>query len=332
LAHYIMRRLLIMVPTLIGISLLSFVIISLPPGSYLEAYIARVQATGEEVTRQEVEMLKARYGLDKPLHMQYVTWMRNILLRGDFGVSFDWNKPVDQLIWERLGLTVAVSLSSILLTWSIAFPVAVYSAVKQYSIGDYLLTFVSFIGLATPNFLLALVLMFSSFKHLNTDIGGLFSAQYVGAPWSWSKFIDLLKHIWIPAVILGVSGTAGLIRTVRANLLDELHKPYVRTARAKGLSEARLLVKYPLRLALNPFFSTVGWMLSGLVSGATIISVVLSLPTTGPLLLRALQAQDMYLAGTFIMMLSTLTVVGTLVSDIILAAVDPRIRLGGRAT
>lgn len=320
-----------MIPTLIGISLLSFVIISLPPGSYLDAHIARVQATGEEVSREEMEMLKARYGLDKPLPMQYVTWMKNIFTRGDFGVSFDWNKPVGQLIWDRLGLTVALSLCSMLLTWSLAFPVAVFSAVKQYSIGDYLLTFLSFVGLATPNFLLALILMFLSFKYLDTDVGGLFSAQYAGAPWSWPKFLDLLKHIWVPAVILGISGTAGLIRTVRANLLDELHKPYVRTARAKGMPEARMLIKYPLRLALNPFFSTIGWSLSGLVSGATIISVVLSLPTTGPLLLRALQGQDMYLAGTFIMLLSTLTVIGTLVSDIVLAAVDPRIRMGGQS-
>ncbi len=326
---YIVRRLFMMIPTLLGISLLSFLIISLPPGSYLEAYIAQVQATGEDVTQEEIDQLQARFGLDKPVPIQYFVWMKNIILKGDFGISFDWGRPVADLIWDRLGLTVALSFSTMILTWSLAFPIAVFSAVKQYSIGDYIFTFLGFIGLATPNFLLALILMYLSFKYLDTDVGGLFSTEYIGEAWTWDKVIDFLKHVWVPAVILGIGGTAGLIRTVRANLLDELHKPYVRTARSKGLPEARLLVKYPLRLALNPFFSTVGWSLRGLVSGATIVSVVLSLPTTGPLLLRALKAQDMYLAGSFIMLLSSMTVIGTLVSDIILAAVDPRIRLGG---
>lgn len=330
MVQYIVRRVLIMIPTLIGISMLSFLIISLPPGSYLEAHIAEVQATGEEMTQEEIENLKARFGLDKPVPVQYLVWIKNIILHGDFGISFGWGKPVSELIWDRLGLTVALSFSTMLLTWSFAFPIAVFSAVKQYSIGDYIFTFLGFIGLATPNFLLALILMYVSFKYLDAGIGGLFSTEFIGEPWTWPKVADFLKHVWVPAIILGTAGTAGLIRTVRANLLDELHKPYVRTARSKGLPEARLLVKYPLRLALNPFFSTVGWSLSGLVSGATIVSVVLSLPTTGPLLLRALMAQDMYLAGSFIMMLSALTVIGTLISDIILAAVDPRIRLGGQ--
>jgi peptide/nickel transport system permease protein len=219
----------------------------------------------------------------------------------------------------------------LLLTWLIAFPIGIYSAVKQYTIGDYIATLFGFVGLAIPSFLLALILMFLSFKFLNTDIGGLFSTEYQNAPWTWDKVVDLLKHLWIPAIILGTGGTAGLIRTVRANLLDELHKPYVKTARAKGLSELRLLFKYPLRVALNPFFSTVGWSLRYLVSGSTIISVVLNLPTTGPLLLRALMAQDMYLAGTFILLLSVMTVFGTLISDIILGVVDPRIRFGEEA-
>lgn len=328
MAKYIARRIFIMIPTLLGISILSFLIISLPPGSYVEAYIAEIQATGEDVTQEEIAQLEARFGLDKPLPLQYLFWIKNIILKGDFGMSFDWNKPVSELIWNRLGLTMVLSFSTMILTWSLAFPIAVICAVKQYSILDYIFTFFSFIGLATPNFLLALILMYLSFKYFDTDVGGLFSSQYLGEPWTWEKFVDLLKHVWIPAIILGVAGTAGLVRTVRANLLDELHKPYVRTARSKGLPEARLLVKYPLRLALNPFFSTVGWALRGLVSGATIVSVVLNLPTTGPLLLRALKAQDMYLAGSFIMLLSTMTVIGTLVSDIILAAVDPRIRLG----
>lgn len=325
---YVIKRSLMMIPTILGISLVAFLVISLPPGSYLDAYVAGMAATGETVNQATIESLEKRFGLDKPVPVQYLIWMRNIITRGDFGQSFDWGKPVASLIWARLSLTFIISISTLLLTWVIAFPIGIYSAVKQYTIGDYIATMFGFVGLAVPSFLLALLLMYLSFKFLNTDIGGLFSAEYQEAPWSWARVVDLLKHLWIPAIILGTGGTAGLIRTIRANLLDELHKPYVKTARAKGLSEMRLLLKYPLRVALNPFFSTVGWSLRYLVSGSAIISVVLNLPTTGPLLLRALMAQDMYLAGTFILLLSVMTVFGTLISDIILGIVDPRIRFG----
>ena len=328
---YVIRRTLMMIPTILGISLVAFLVISLPPGSYLDAYVANLAATGETVDQATIDNLEQRFGLDKPVPVQYVMWMKGIILQGDFGESFDWGKPVTSLIWKRLSLTFTISIFTLLLTWLIAFPIGIYSAVKQYTIGDYIATLFGFVGLAVPSFLLALILMFLSFKFLNTDIGGLFSTEYQNAPWTWAKVGDLLKHLWIPAIILGTGGTAGLIRTVRANLLDELHKPYVKTARAKGLSELRLLFKYPLRVALNPFFSTVGWSLRYLVSGSTISSVVLNLPTTGPLRLRALMAQDMYLAGTFILMLSVMTVFGTLISDIILGLVDPRIRFGEEA-
>jgi peptide/nickel transport system permease protein len=252
--------------------------------------------------------------------------MSGILLRGDFGHSFEWDLPVKALLWERLSLTLILSLSTLLFTWVVAFPIGIYSAVKQYSLGDYLFTTIGFVGLAIPNFLLALVLMYISFKYLNQSVGGLFSPDYIDAPWNWAKFMDLMGHLWIPVMILGTAGTAGLIRIMRANLLDELRKPYVKTARAKGLSETKLLLKYPVRVALNPFISTIGWTLPILVSGSAIVSVVLSLPTTGPLLLRALIAQDMYLAGSFILMLGILTIIGTLISDILLAWLDPRIR------
>jgi peptide/nickel transport system permease protein len=248
-------------------------------------------------------------------------------LRGDFGYSFEWRRPVAQLLWDRLGFTFIISLATLLLTWIIAFPIGIYSAVRQYSIGDYLFTFLGFLGLAIPDFLAALVLMWIAFAVFGQSVGGLFSPDYVDAPWSVAKVLDMLSHLWIPALILGIGGTAGLIRIMRANLLDELHKPYVTTARAKGLPELKLILKYPVRVALNPFVSTVGWSLPHLISGTVIVGVVLNLPTNGPLLLRALLSQDMYLAGSFILMLSVLTVIGTLVSDILLAWLDPRIRL-----
>jgi peptide/nickel transport system permease protein len=283
-------------------------------------------ATGETVDRAQLVALEQRYGLGQPIYVQYWKWISGILLRGDFGQSFEWNQPVNTLIWGRLALTFVLSLSTLLLTWLIAFPIGIYSAVRQYSLGDYVFTVIGYIGLAIPNFLLALVLMYIAFKYFNQSVGGLFSPEYVDAPWSVGKFVDMMNHMWIPVVIIGTAGTAGLIRIMRANLLDELHKPYVVTARAKGMPERRLLLKYPVRVALNPFVSTVGWTLPVLVSGAAIVSIVLSLPTAGPLLLRALMSQDMYLAGSFIMLLSTLTVIGTLISDILLAWLDPRIR------
>jgi len=323
---FIVRRVLIMIPTLFVVSVVSFAIIQLPPGNYLDSLEASLAAQGGSVDTAQLEAIKERYGLGEPMHVQYYEWISGILLRGDFGRSFEWNRPVADLIWDRLGLTFLISLSTILFTWIVAIPVGIYSAVRKYSVGDYVVTFVNFIGLAIPNFLLALLLMYASYTLFGQSVGGLFSPQYADAPWSWAKVGDLIAHLWVPVVVLGTAGTAGLVRIMRANLLDELHKPYVTTARAKGLSEWRLLLRYPVRIALNPFVSTVGWSLPRLISGAIIVSVVLSLPTTGPLFLQALKSQDMYLAGSFILMLSTLTVIGTLVSDILLAWLDPRVR------
>jgi peptide/nickel transport system permease protein len=316
-----------MIPTLLVISMVSFIIIQLPPGDYLDTLIATMASQGESVNYEAMRALEDRYGLGQPIYVQYYKWISNIILRGDFGQSFTWNKAVSEIIWDRLLLTFVLSLASLLFVWVVAFPVGIYSAVKQYSVGDYIATFLGFIGLATPNFMIALILMYVAFKVFNQSVGGLFSPEYIDAAWSWARVGDLLAHLWIPVIIIGTAGTAGLIRIMRANLLDELKKPYVTTARAKGVSETRLLFKYPVRTALNPFVSTVGWVLPELVSGEAIVAIVLSLPTTGPILLRALLQQDMYLAGSFIMMLSTLTVVGTLVSDLLLAWLDPRIRL-----
>ncbi|MDL2228621.1 ABC transporter permease [Treponema sp. OttesenSCG-928-L16] len=323
---YILKRILYMIPTLFGISLVAFLIIQLPPGDFLTAKIAGLAEQGVTVDQASLEALKERYGLDQPPIVQYWKWMTGILTRGDFGESFEWNRPVTEMIWGRLGLTFVLSFITLLFIWALAFPIGIYSAVKKYSIGDYVFTFFGFIGLAIPNFLFALTLMYIAFSKFGMSVGGLFSPEYVEAPWSWAKVADLLQHIWIPMIVLGMAGTANLIRTMRANLMDELKKPYVVTARAKGLSEGKLLIKYPVRVALNPFISTVGYVLPSLVSGSTVVSIVLNLPTTGPLLLRALQSQDMYLAGSFILMLSTLTVIGTLLSDILLAIADPRIR------
>lgn len=323
---YIIRRVLYMIVTLFLISIVSFVIIQLPPGDYLTSMVATMAQTGETVERSALVALEQRYGLGQPVYVQYWKWISGIVLRGDFGQSFEWNQPVSTLIWGRLFLTFILSLATLLFTWFVAFPIGIYSAVRQYSLGDYTSTVIGYIGLAIPNFLLALVLMYIAFRYFGQSVGGLFSPEYQDAPWSVGKVLDMLAHLWIPVVIIGTAGTAGLIRIMRANLLDELHKPYVVTARAKGLPEHKLLLKYPVRVALNPFISTLGWTLPTLVSGAAIISIVMSLPTAGPLLLRALMSQDMYLAGSFILMLSTLTVIGTLISDILLAWLDPRIR------
>jgi peptide/nickel transport system permease protein len=325
--QFAVRRILYMIPTLIVVSILSFAIIQLPPGDYLTTVVTNMRASGETIDEAILAAMEQRYGLNQPMHVQYWKWISGILLRGDFGQSFEWNQPVSALIWGRLALTFTMSLTTLLFTWLVAFPVGIFSAVRQYSIGDYVATIIGYIGLATPNFLLALILMYVAFKFFNQSVGGLFSPEYADAPFSWGKVWDLLKHLWIPVVIIGMAGTAGLIRIMRANLLDELHKPYVTTARAKGMSEWRLTLKYPVRIALNPFVSTVGWTLPVLVSGSAVVSIVLALPTTGPLLLRALMSQDMYLAGSFIMLLSTLTVIGTFISDILLAWLDPRIRL-----
>jgi peptide/nickel transport system permease protein len=326
---YIIRRLLTMIPTLVAISVISFTIIQLPPGDFLTSYEAELRQSGEHVDQAELDALKKRYGLDQPMYMQYFKWAWNFV-RGDFGHSFEWNKPVSELIGERLGLTILISVCTLIFTWAVSIPIGIYSAVRQYSWMDYILTVVGFIGLATPNFLFALVLLWVSYAYFGMSIGGLFSPEYAEAPWSIAKILDLFKHLWIPVVIVGTAHTAKFIRIIRGNLLDELKKPYVVTARAKGLPETRLILKYPVRVAINPLVSTIGWTLPELVSGIAITAVVLNLPTTGPLLLNALLSQDMQLAGTFIMFLSILTVIGTLISDILLAWVDPRIRFGAR--
>ena len=323
---YIGRRALLAVFTVWAISVLSFVIIQLPPGDYVTSYIAQMAASGSIVTEQEAENLRIQYGLDRPIYVQYYKWVK-LIAEGNFGMSMEWKRPVTEVIGDRLWLTVVVSLAALFLTWVLALPIGIYSAVRQYSLGDYTATFVGFIGLAVPNFLLALVLLYLGFTLFNANIGGLFSVELQDAPWSAAKVWDLCKHLPIPALILGLAGTAQQIRIMRANLLDELRKPYVVTARSKGLSEIRVILKYPVRLALNPFASTIGYTLPYIVSGSIIVSLVLGLPTVGPLLLRALIAQDMFLAGTIVLMLGVMTVIGTLISDIVLVWVDPRIRL-----
>jgi peptide/nickel transport system permease protein len=325
--RFIAKRLLWMVPSLIVVSFLAFVLIQLPPGDFVTTYIATLAASNEVVDQNTAADLRARFGLDQPMIVQYFKWISGIVLKGDFGLSFEWQQPVGDLIWERMALTLVLTFSTLLATWGIALPIGIFSAVKKYSIGDYLVTFFSFLGLAIPSFLLALVLMYVAAVEYGQEVGGLFSEQYLMASWSIGKVIDLMHHLWIPVIILAVSGTASLIRVMRANLLDELHKPYVTTARAKGLSEFHLLVKYPVRLALNPFISTISWLLPNLVSGSIIVAIVLSLPTAGPLLLQSLMSQDMYLAGAFVLLICALTLIGSLISDILLALVDPRIRL-----
>jgi len=328
MVQYILRRIAIMIPTLLVISVVTFVIIQLPPGDFLTSYVAQLRMTGDRVDEEEIMALRQRYGLGEPVYKQYIKWITGILLRGDWGQSMEWRKPVKDLIWERIGLTMVLSGCTMLFSWLVSIPIGVYSATHQYSFLDYFLTFINFVGVGMPSFLIALIVMWLAMSMLGLNVGGLFSKEYINAPWSWAKFVDMLKHIWIPILILALGSTAGGIRTTRANLLDELNRPYVITARAKGLTERKLIWKYPVRVALNPFFSTVGWSLASLISGTTLVSMVLSLQTTGPLLLRALMSQDMYLAGSFIMLLSTMTVIGTLLSDILLAWVDPRIRLG----
>jgi peptide/nickel transport system permease protein len=324
---FIARRIAWMVPSLLVLSVLAFVLIRLPPGDFVTNYIATLAASNEQVDQNTAAQLRAQLGLDQPMIIQYWRWISGIVFRGDFGYSFEWQQPVSDLIWERMGLTLILTFATLLLTWAIALPIGVYSAVRKYSIGDYIITFLTFLGLAIPSFLLALVLMYVAAIRFGADVGGLFSQDYVNAPWSAGKMLDLASHIWIPVIILAVSGTASLVRIMRANMLDELQRPYVTTARAKGLSEFRLLIKYPLRLALNPFISTIAWLLPNLVSGSVIVAIVLNLPTAGPLLLQSLMSQDMYLAGAFVLLICALTLVGSLVSDILLALIDPRIRL-----
>ncbi len=329
--RYILWRCLVMVPTLILISMLVFAIIELPPGDYFESYVAELKAAGEDADLAEIEELRVRYGFDQPILIRYLNWAGG-MLTGDFGYSFEYRLPVSDVVGDRLWLTILVSVVTIIFTWAVAFPIGIYSATHQYSWGDYGLTFLGLVGLAIPNFMVALILMYFANLWFGTSIGGLMDREFVNQAMSWAKFTSILEHIWIPVVIIGTAGTAGMIRRLRANLLDELQKQYVTTARAKGLAPFKALVKYPLRMSLNFFISDIGSILPAIISGAEITAIVLSLETTGPMLIKALQSQDMYLAGSFLMFLAFLTVIGVLVSDIALALLDPRIRLAGGST
>jgi peptide/nickel transport system permease protein len=323
---YLVRRILYGLLAIFAVSILSFVIIQLPPGDYVTSYIAALEAQGDQVSAEEAAAIRAYFGLGQPFYVQYTKWIWQIL-HGNFGLSFQYRVPVMEVIGERMLLTIILALGSVLFVWVTAIPIGIFSAVRQYSLPDYIATTVGFLGLAIPDFLLALVMMYFAWKWFGFSIGGLFSPENAEAPWSTGRVIDLLQHMIIPIIVLGTAGTASLIRITRANLLDELRKPYVVTARAKGLSEWQLILKYPVRLALNPIISLTAYIFPFLVSGSVIVSVVLSLPTLGPVLLRSLLSQDMFLAGAIILMIGTMTVIGTLLSDILLAIIDPRVRL-----
>jgi len=324
--RYIIKRLIYMIPTLIGMSIIAFLIIQLPPGDYLTSMLASMADSGVNVDDAQIARYREIYGFDDPFIVQYGKWMWGIISRWDFGYSFEWNRPVWSLIAERLAPTLSVSLLALVFVWVVSLPIGIYSAMRRHSVGDYLFTFLGFLGLAIPNFIMALTLMYLAYKYMGQSVGGLFSREFVEAPWSWAKFADLLAHLWIPIIVIGTNGTAALIRILRANLTDELNKPYVITAKAKGLPEYKVVLKYPVRIALNPFVSAIGWVLPELISGVTITAIVLNLPMMGPLLLRALTVQDMYLAGSIILLLGVLTLIGMLISDILLAILDPRIR------
>jgi peptide/nickel transport system permease protein len=326
---YVGRRLLQIIPILCALSIAIFVIIQLPPGDYVTMYVENLKMSGSDVSQAEVQRMMNLYHLDKPLIEQYWVWIRNIVTRLDFGRSLQWNRPVSEVIGERLAMTVIISLLTLVFTWVVAIPIGIFSATHQYSFLDYLATFVGFIGISVPGFLIALLIVYTVFSSTGMAITGLFSEAYAHAPWSLGKVADMLKHIWLPMVVIGLSGTAGLIRTMRGQMLDELQKQYVITARAKGVAEGTLLFKYPVRLAINPMISTIGWLLPGIISGEALVSIVLNMPTVGPVMLMALLAQDMYLAGSFLLVTSSLTVIGTLLSDVLLAWLDPRIRFGG---
>jgi peptide/nickel transport system permease protein len=325
---FVIRRLLMMIVTLLVISVLVFIIIQLPPGDYLSVLIAELQSQGEQVAQQKIDFLREQYGLDRPMVEQYAVWLLG-LLRGDLGFSFEYNKPVREVIGDRLVLTLILNFATMLFIYLVSFPIGVYSATHQYSWGDHGLTFLGLLGVATPNFLLALILMYLANVMFGTSIGTMMDDRFINEPWSFAKAWSVLEHLWVPVLVIGTSSTAGMIRRLRANLLDELHKQYVITGRAKGLPPGRLLLKYPLRMALNPFVADIGNLLPHVVSGSVIVSAVMSLQTTGPMLLAALQSQDMYLAGSFLMFLAVLTVVGMFLSDVLLAMLDPRIRLTG---
>jgi len=328
---YIVRRLLMLIPILILMSMVAFFLIELPPGDYVSFRIEQLRMSGVEVSESEAKSLTRQFGLDKPMPVRYWNWVSGIVLHGNWGWSIQWNKSVNEILSERIPMTITISVLALVFSWSLAVPIGIYSATHKYSIMDYVFTFLGFIGVATPGFLLALIMAWLLFTQLHFSALGLFSKEYLDAPWSLGKFVDLLKHIWLPLILVGLSNTAATIRVVRNNLLDELGKQYVITARAKGLDEWKLLFKYPVRMAINPLLSTISWVLPSLVSGTILIDIVLSLQTVGPVLLRATLAQDMYLAGSIVLILSALTVVGALLGDLLLVLIDPRIRFGGLA-
>jgi peptide/nickel transport system permease protein len=326
--RYILQRLLLLPFLLILFSIVVFALIQAPPGDFLTSYIASLSSGGSSIEAEQIAALKIQFGLDQPIHIQYIRWIES-LLKGDLGLSLEYQRPNSELISERLTLTILLALFSFVFTWMVAIPAGIYSATHPRGLLDYIFTVINYIGVAVPNFMLALILMWFAYSSLGISVTGLFSSEFADAPWSWARFIDLLKHIWLPMIILGVAGTARLTRVMRANLLDELNKPYVITARAKGMSEWSLILKYPVRLALNPLVSTIGWYLPQLFSGSLIVATVMNLPNIGPMLLRALTQQDMYLAGSILLIYCLLTIIGTLISDILLAWLDPRIRMEG---
>jgi peptide/nickel transport system permease protein len=325
---YLVRRLIAMIPTIFLISLVSFLIIQLPPGDFLDTVIANMQKAGQTVQPAEVAALRARYALDQPLLGQYVHWITSIVTRGDFGSSMLYGRPVWDLIAERMPLTLLLGISTVLFGWIVSLPAGIYSAVKKYTVPDYVMTALAFLGIAIPGFLLALTIAFLQFKYGGKAVGGMFSPEYAEAAWNLGKLLDFLDHLWLPVLVLSIGGIGGTVRILRANLLDELRKPYVVTARSRGLSERRLITNYPVRVALNPFIATIGWLIPALFDGEVLVATVLGLETTGPLLLRSLESQDMYLAGSIIFIACVLTVIGTLISDILLALIDPRVRAG----
>lgn len=328
MAAYLARRLMLAVLTCMFISVATFAIIHLPPGDYVSSYVAQMAASGSSMTQEEADVLRHQYGLDQPLAVQYLKWI-SLALQGNFGMSMEWHRSVYDVIGDRLLLTMIVSAAAVLTTWVLALPIGIYTAVRQHSVSDYVFTLLGFVGLAVPSFLIALVLMYIGFRYFGATVGGLFSPEYAEAPWSWARVGDLAWHLPLPAIILGLGSTAQVMRVMRANLLDELRKPYLITALARGMPLWRAILKYPVRVALNPFISTIGYILPYVVSGSVIVSLVLGLPTVGPVLYKSLVAQDLFLAGSIVLMLGTLTVVGTLMSDLLLIAIDPRIRLGG---
>lgn len=327
----ILRRIAAIAVTLALTSVVVFIIIQLPPGDYADRYAYKLIEGGSSVTEADMQALRAYFGLDRPMPERYLAWIGNIVLRGDFGLSFEYRRPVMEIVGERLNFTFLLLFLTLFITYGVAIPIGIYSAVRQYSVGDYVFSIVAYTGLAVPNFLLALVLLYVNVTCFHTTVGGLFSPQFMDAPWSWARFLDLLSHLWVPSIILGLGGTGLQMRTMRALMLDEQNKLYVTAARARGVSETRIIVKYPARMALNPIVSTLGWELSRIISGAPFVAVVLALPDTGPLYLNALLDQDMYLAGTMLLIMTALTILGTLVSDLLLALLDPRVRQGAKA-